>query len=114
MRVLTRRLLSGVACVVISAAVSAVPVASGEPAGYSDQDSTYFRLLTVSNEHFGGFTISNPALIRDQGLRACELQDSGLTALDAIDQLQAAGPYSFDAANRIVAAASIAYCPDNM
>lgn len=92
----------------------AVPVANAQPGAYSYQDDTYYRLLTKPNEYFGGFVVSDFALIRAQGLRACAMLDSGAVASDAIHDLQVLGPYSFDAANRIVSAAFVAYCPGDI
>jgi hypothetical protein len=59
-------------------------------------------------------TVTNPALIREQGLSVCERIDNGMHPLDAIYQLMAEGPYSFDMANSISAAATVAYCEDNL
>ena len=58
--------------------------------------------------------VMNPALIRAQGLMVCQRIDYGMDGLDAIYQLMAEGPYSFDVANAISASAKVAYCKDNL
>ena len=57
--------------------------------------------------------VTNFALLRAQGLMACQRLENGSGGLNAASQLQAEGPYSFDVAAHIVSSASVAYFPDS-
>jgi hypothetical protein len=59
--------------------------------------------------------IWNFPLVKAQGLQACQLDNTpGVRTIDAIDQLEAAGGYSRDDAENIVASAFVIYCPWNL
>ena len=60
-------------------------------------------------------TVWNFPLVKAQGLRACQLHDiPGTRTVDVVDQLAAAGPYTFKEADSIVASALTVYCPWNL
>lgn len=114
-RLVTAALYSGLLLAATALATSFSPSASADPGAYSGQDETFFRLLTEPDEDGGpGLTLTNPALVRAQGLIACQRGDNGMRSLDVIYRLQAEGPYSFDVANAIVSAAHVAYCPEHL
>jgi hypothetical protein len=98
---------------VCAAIVGAAPV-NAEPAAYSGQDNIFYTLLTQPNDPRDAVVVTNFGLLRAQGLVACQRRDNGMSGLDAIYQLQAEGPYSFDMANSIASAAAVAYCPDQL
>lgn len=92
-----------------------ITAANAEPAGYSSQDETFFRLLTTPHgDDKRTIVVTNPQLMRAHGLLICELTDNGVSGLDAIHQLMAEGPYTFETANSISAAAKVAYCLRNV
>lgn len=91
-------------------ALALAPFASADPAAFSTDDETFYRLLTEGDEEDPGLTITNFPLVRAQGLLACQRQDDGVDGLDTVHMLQAEGPYSFDVANSIVSAAVVTYC----
>ncbi|WP_131815125.1 DUF732 domain-containing protein [Mycobacterium holsaticum] len=104
----------GLAVTGVAAAIVAAPPIDAQPAGYSEQDNMYYHLLTVPNENFPGFVITNFPLMRSQGLTACRWMDNGVHGLDVVHQLQVVGPYSFAAASRIVSAATVSYCRQHL
>jgi len=99
-------------CAAASVFIAVAPTVNADPGAYGDQDATFYRLLTAPQD--ANMTISNFGLVRSQGLEACQREDQGVDGLDAVHALMAEGPYSFDAANAIVSAAEVAYCPDHL
>jgi hypothetical protein len=99
-------------CAAAGTVVALAPAANADPAAYGDQDAEFYRLLTAPQD--ANMTISNFALVRSQGLEACQREDQGVAGLDAVHALMAEGPYPFESASSIVSAAEVAYCPDNM
>jgi hypothetical protein len=99
-------------CAAAGTAIALAPAANADPAAYSDQDAEFYRLLTSPQD--ANMTISDFALVRSQGLNACQREDQGMAGLDVVHALMADGPYPFDAANAIVSAAEVAYCRDNL
>ena len=108
-----RKLITG-GLVALAIGLVATPVAGAEPAGYSAQDNDFFRLLADPDDDGFMIRVTNPALIREQGLLVCQRIDNGWSSLDAAQQLQAEGPYSWRAANFISSSAMVAYCPQNL
>jgi Protein of unknown function (DUF732) len=106
----TRRLL-GCAALILAALVVA-PVASSEPGAYSQEDDWFYRSLTEGTEDSPGIVLTNPPLVRAQGLQACQRIDDGVDPVDASDMLMAEGPYSWDVASSIVASATVFLCPE--
>jgi hypothetical protein len=106
------RLLGGIA--LIFAALVAAPIANSEPGAYSSQDETFYRLLTEGTDNVPPITLTNPPLVRVQGLLACQRHDNGVDGLEVVHMLMADGPYSFDVANSITSAAEVAYCPEHL
>jgi hypothetical protein len=103
------------ALLAVAVVTAGAPAADADPGAYSGQDETFYRLLTEpSSTGEPGLTLTDFALVRTQGLIACQRQDNGMDGLDAVYTLQSDGPYSFDVANSIVSAAEVAYCPDNL
>ncbi len=94
------------------AALISVAPAHAEPGGYLDQDETFHRLLITPDDSGTVMVITNFALLRAQGLEACQVIENGYGGYAATKRLQAEGPYLFDTASLIVSAASVAYCPD--
>jgi hypothetical protein len=87
-------------------------------AGADGGDATFHRLLSkgfdAGNVNGEEIVDMHWALLRGQGLRACQLEDSGWRSIDADYQLMREGPYIFDQANHISSAATVAYCPWNL
>jgi hypothetical protein len=100
---------------IVGLAALAICLAGAPMAGADGGDRTFHMLLSddfdaggvtgeeIVNRHWG--------LLRNQGLRACQLEDSGWRSLDVVYQLMREGPYIFDQANGIHSAAAVAYCP---
>lgn len=88
--------------------------AMADPGVYSDQDATFYRSLANPNVDGGALTVSNPGLVREQGLEICQKLRNGMRGIDAVRQLMVEGPYPFNSASRIAVAAHIAYCPDEV
>lgn len=86
-----------------------VPSAAAEPAGVSEQDQLF--LFLMQDEPQNSLVVANFPLIRAQALEVCRNVANGMSGVDAADQLAAAGPYSWDDASSIAAAAEVAYCP---
>ena len=93
-----------------------LPAAGAEPAGWTEQDADFDRLIMCDTNPGSGcmVTVSDFGLLRNQALWVCRLQDEGMDLREAIYALKRAGPYSFDQANNISAAATVAYCSDNI
>lgn len=109
------RLIASVAlllgtCVSAMGGVATIAVANAEPAGSSTQDDTFFWLLAEPDDDGFAITVTNPALMRVQGLRVCQNIDNGMASLDAANQLMVEGPYPKDVARRIASSAIVAYC----
>ena len=91
-----RLIIGGIAALTLALGVAPV-------AGADGGDATFHRLLSkdfnagsvtgeeIVNRHW--------ALLRSQGLRACQLEDSGWTSVDVVYQLMREGPYTFDQAD---------------
>lgn len=92
------------------AALFAAPVASSDPGASSQEDDWFYRALTEGTEDDQGIVLTNPPLVRAQGLQACRRIEDGVDPVDAVDMLMAEGPYSWDTASSIVAAATVFYC----
>lgn len=112
MRVVRVRLFG--TALLFGCSVLLAPTAHSDPGVFSAEDETFVRLLTEPYEDDPGLTITDFALVRSQGLLACQRLDDGLDGLDAIELLQDEGPYSFDVANSIVAAAVVTYCRSHL
>lgn len=54
----------------------------------------------------------NPALVRAQGLLACQHISDGVDDFDAVHILMAEGPYSFDTASSVGSADTVVYCSE--
>jgi Protein of unknown function (DUF732) len=108
----TGRLLVGIA--LTFAALVAAPVANSEPGAYSSQDATFYRLLSEDTDDIPRMILANAALLRAQGLLACQRMSDGVDGLDAVYLLMDEGPYSFATANSITSAAQVAYCPQHL
>jgi hypothetical protein len=106
----TRQLL---ACTLILAALVAAPVTHAEPGAYSPQDDMFFRALAEGAEDIAPLNLTNPPLVRAQALQACQRIGDGVEPVDASSMLEAEGPYSWDTASSIVAAATVFYCPEH-
>jgi hypothetical protein len=100
------------ATALIVVALAAAPVAYADPGAYSSQDETFFRLLTEGSDANPGITVSNPPLVRAQGLLVCQRASQGMDTFDALHFLMSEGPYPFDVASDIASAAIVAYCPE--
>lgn len=70
----------------------------------AEQDETFSQLLSSDG------TLFNFNLQKMQAKRACDREAYGL---DAVQLLMRDGGYSFDVANSIVSAGSVAYCPQH-
>lgn len=106
------RQLFGCAVLILAALVVA-PVAHSEPGAQSQQDDQFYRALTEGTENIPGMVLTNPPLVRSQALQACQRMDQGVEDLETVHMLMAEGPYSFDVAGTIVAAATVYYCRDH-
>jgi hypothetical protein len=100
---------TGLSAVGIAAALLTAASVNAEPGGYTDQDADFYRLLTSPTA--AGMTVWDFPLVRVQGLLACQRQDNGIDGLTVRDMLQSEGPYPWKAANAIVSAADVIYCP---
>jgi hypothetical protein len=98
---------------VAAVALISAPVASAEPGAFSDDDTTFFRLLSDPDQDHP-MKIWNFPLIRYQGLEHCARESQGMRGIDSIYELQKEGPYTFDDALSIASAADVAYCPENL
>jgi hypothetical protein len=108
----TRQLLGYAALILAALVVS--PVASAEPGAYTDEDEMFYGFLTEGGEDMPGMVLTNPPLVRAQALQACQRIDDGAHPLDATAMLVAEGPYSWDTASTIVAAATVFYCIEHV
>lgn len=104
--------LIAVGALALAACTMTAGTANADPAGTSTQDATYFRLLTTPDDDGFFITVTNPSLMRTQGLMVCQHMDNGVEDLDAVYQLMADGPYPWETASTIAAAATVAYCPE--
>jgi Protein of unknown function (DUF732) len=77
-----------------------------------DPDSRFLRHLTDPDQD-NPWMVWNPQLLIAQGQQACQLETAGADGLTVRKQLAAAG-YGFDAANHLVSAAEVVYCPWNL
>jgi hypothetical protein len=77
-----------------------------------DLDSRFLRLLTT--DPINPTTVWNFPLVKTQGLQLCQQMDNGERQAAATNDLMAAGPYSFDDAATISAAAVNIYCPSHL
>ncbi|MUL80505.1 MULTISPECIES: DUF732 domain-containing protein [unclassified Mycolicibacterium] len=108
-----KRLIAGSALALAACGMTA-GTANAEPAGSSTQDTTFFRLLTTPDDDGFFITVTNPSLLRTQGLAVCQRMDNGMDGLDAVYGMMADGPYPWDTANSISSAAVVAYCPEHL
>jgi hypothetical protein len=81
---------------------------------YSSEDETFYRLITEGSDDTPGMILTNPPLVRAQGLLACQRMSDGVDDLDAVYMLMDEGPYSFDTASSITSAAVVAYCREHL
>ncbi|MDV3125936.1 DUF732 domain-containing protein [Mycobacterium sp. 21AC1] len=109
---MTKRLVA-TGALILAASTVAMGNANADPAGLSTQDDTYFRLLATPDDDGFLITVTNPTLMRTHGLMVCQLMDNGVSDLDAVYQLMDDGPYPWDTASSI-AAAAVAYCPEHL
>jgi hypothetical protein len=98
----------------VFAALATAPVAIADPGVYSQEDDDFYRVLTEGTENIPGMVLTNPPLVRTQALQACQRMDDGVLNADAADMLMAEGPYSWDVASTIVAAATVIYCREHL
>jgi hypothetical protein len=77
-----------------------------------DQDQDFYWLLTEPNQSHP-MVIWNFPLVRSQGIQVCQQADAGATPMQALYQLDRdyGGPYVFEDASSISAAAHVIYCP---
>lgn len=97
----------------VAAPTSADP---GGASGYSNDpnaDARFYHLLTGYPEDSDNMTIWNFALVKAQGLWACQQETNGMGHGYAVDNIAAAG-YTTDDATSIDSAASTVYCPSNL
>jgi hypothetical protein len=77
----------------------------------SGQDQEFYRSLTRTNQDYP-MVIWNFALVRSFGIASCQRMDAGETPYQALKDLQYPnGPYNFNIANDVSAAAGTIYCP---
>jgi len=76
-------------------------------------DQHFAYLLTHDDDPAYNVVIMDFALLKAQGLRACQQETNGMSKLNATDALQSAGGYTFEQANSITSAADVEYCPWN-
>lgn len=77
----------------------------------ANQDQRFYRLLTDPDQDHP-LVILNFALVRSQGIAACQRVDAGETPYHALKDMQYPnGPYTFDEANDISSTAETIYCP---
>lgn len=100
--------------VLVLAALVVAPVADAEPGVQTEADEGFYTSLSEGAEGIAGMVLTNPPLVRAQGLQACQRMDDGVDKLDVIDMLMAEGPYSFDTASNIVATAVVYYCSEHL
>lgn len=76
------------------------------------QDQQFHRLLTRPDQE-NPMLIWDLSLVRSQGVGVCQRQDSGLTAMQALYELDQryGGGYPFEIASSISSAANVIYCP---
>lgn len=75
------------------------------------QDQQFYYLLTRPDQDYPMVVWDFP-LIRAQAIRACQLEDAGLTAMQVTYDLDQryGGPYPFEGASSITSAAEVIYC----
>ena len=73
----------------------------------------FYRVLTEGDEESPPLVLTNRPLVRAQALQACQRIGGGVHPVDATDMLAVEGPYSWDTASSIVAAATVVYCPEH-
>lgn len=94
---------AGLAAAAITAAAAALAAPS-----HADDDPGSDAIFSQGLDHEG--LLFNFRLEKYQGQRYCESIIDGATPLDAVHDLERDGAYSFDVANGITSAASVAYC----
>jgi hypothetical protein len=108
-----------VAATIVTAATCVELPASADPGGASgfntdpNADASFYRLLTGHPEDPDNMTIWNFPLVKAQGLRACQLETSGMSGVSVRDAIAAEG-YTWEDANNIASSADVAYCPWNL
>jgi hypothetical protein len=107
---MTRRLLGLSALVLLTALVHA-PLAIADPAVDWSPDEWFYWSLTEGTDESPGMVLTNPTLVRDQGMQACQRMGAGIDPVTASDMLEVEGRYSWDVAADIVSAAKVHLCP---
>ncbi|MCV7303020.1 DUF732 domain-containing protein [Mycobacterium barrassiae] len=99
--------------IVVGFAMFGAAIALAVPANAAvEQDQQFHRLLTRPNQD-DPMVIWDFSLVRAQGIGVCQRQDAGLTAMQALYDLDEryGGPYPFELASSISSAANVIYCP---
>jgi hypothetical protein len=107
-------LLVALAALVVGVAAPA-SADSGGASGYSNDpnaDASFYHVLTGYPEDPDNMTIWNIALVKAQGLWACQQETNGMGHGYVVDKIAAAG-YTREDAISIDSSASAVYCPSN-
>ncbi len=94
------------------AALVHAPSAIADPPADASPDELFYWSLTEGTDYSPGMVLTNPTLVRDQGLQACQRMGAGIDPVTASDMLEVEGRYSWDAAADIVSAALVHLCPE--